>query len=60
MGNLFTPSRSRNWFDADQPDYVKRRVEVSQLAAKAGLPIDMDSWDGYPAALAPARGSARS
>jgi len=50
MGSLFTPPESRNWFGADQPDYVKRRVEVSQLAAKAGLPLNMDSWDGYPAA----------
>ena len=50
MGSLFTPPESRDWFGADQPDYVKRRVEVSQLAAKAGLPLNMDSWDGYPAA----------
>ena len=50
MGSLFTPAESRNWFGADQPDYVKRRVAVSQLAAKAGLPLNMDSWDGYPAA----------
>lgn len=50
MGTLFTPPASRDWFGADQPDYVKRRVEVSQLAAKAGLPLNMDSWDGYPAA----------
>ncbi len=50
MGSLFTPPESRNWFGADQPDYVKRRVEVAQLAAKARLPLNMDSWDGYPAA----------
>lgn len=50
MGSLFTPPESRTWFGADQPDYVKRRVEVAQLAAKAGLPLNMDSWDGYPAA----------
>ncbi|WP_082660279.1 alkaline phosphatase D family protein [Sphingopyxis sp. H050] len=50
MGSLFTPPESRNWFGADQPDYVKRRVEISQLAARAGLPLNMDSWDGYPAA----------
>ncbi|WP_374526423.1 alkaline phosphatase [Sphingopyxis sp.] len=50
MGSVFTPPESRNWFGADQPDYVKRRVEVAQLAAKAGLPLNMDSWDGYPAA----------
>lgn len=50
MGSLFTPPQARDWFGADQPDYVKRRVEIGQLAAKAGLPLNMDSWDGYPAA----------
>ena len=50
MGSLFTPPESQGWFGADQPDNVKRRVEISQLAAKAGLPLNMDSWDGYPAA----------
>lgn len=52
MGSLFTPPESKDWFGADQPDYVKRRVAVAQLAAKAGLPLNMDSWDGYPAARA--------
>jgi len=50
MGSLFTPPESASWFGADQPDYVRRRVAVAQLAAKAGLPLNMDSWDGYPAA----------
>ncbi len=50
MGSLFSPPTSRDWFGADAPDYVKRRIEISQLAAKAGLPLNMDSWDGYPAA----------
>jgi alkaline phosphatase D len=52
MGSLFTPPESRNWFGADQPDTVRRRVETAQLAARAGLPLNMDSWDGYPAARA--------
>jgi len=50
MGPLFTPPESQGWFGPDQPDFVKRRVEVAQLAAKAGLPLNMDGWDGYPAA----------
>ena len=50
MGTLFSPPESRGWFGADQPDYVLRRVEVSQLAARAGLPFNLDAWDGYPAA----------
>lgn len=50
MGSIFTPPESRSWFGANQPDNVKRRIEVAQIAAKAGLPLNMDSWDGYPAA----------
>ncbi|WP_033075456.1 alkaline phosphatase D family protein [Sphingopyxis sp. MWB1] len=60
MGSLFSPPESRNWFGADQPDYVRRRIEVSQLAAKAGLPLNMDSWDGYPAARERLLGAAQS
>lgn len=50
MGTLFSPPEARGWFGTDQPDYVLRRVEVSQLAARAGLPFNLDAWDGYPAA----------
>jgi len=59
-GALFTPPESAGWFGADQPDFVKRRVEISQLAAKAGLPLNMDSWDGYPAARSRLLGAAQS
>lgn len=50
MGSLFTPPETKDWFGGDQPDYVHRRVETSMLAAKAGLPFNLDAWDGYPAA----------
>ncbi|MBJ7500517.1 MAG: alkaline phosphatase D family protein [Sphingopyxis sp.] len=50
MGSLFTPPETKEWFGGDQPDYVRRRVETSMLAAKAGLPFNLDAWDGYPAA----------
>lgn len=50
MGTLFTPPETRDWFAGEQPDYVRRRVEEGQLAAKAGLPLNLDAWDGYPAA----------
>lgn len=59
-GSLFTPPESAGWFGTDQPDFVKRRVEVSQLAAKAGLPLNMDSWDGYPAARSRLLGAAQA
>ncbi len=32
------------------PDYIKRRLEAGKLARAAGLPSNMDAWDGYPAA----------
>ncbi|MBO9695987.1 MAG: alkaline phosphatase D family protein [Sphingopyxis sp.] len=50
MGSLFTPPETKDWFGGDQPDYVRRRVETGQLAAQAGLPFNLDAWDGYPAA----------
>ncbi len=50
MGTLFTPPETRDWFGGQQPDYIRRRVEAGQLAAKAGLPLNLDAWDGYPAA----------
>ena len=50
MGSLFTPPESKDWFGATMADNVRRRVETAQTAAKAGLPFNMDAWDGYPAA----------
>lgn len=52
MGSLFTPPQARDWFGANMTDEVRRRVEAAQLAAKAGLPLNLDGWDGYPAARA--------
>ncbi|WP_411339671.1 alkaline phosphatase D family protein [Sphingopyxis sp. J-6] len=61
MGSLFTPPESAGWFGANPPDIVRRRVAAAQLAAKAGLPLNLDAWDGYPAArdrlLAAAQGA---
>jgi alkaline phosphatase D len=50
MGTIFTPPETRDWFGGAQPDYIRRRVDAGQLAAKAGLPLNLDAWDGYPAA----------
>lgn len=50
MGSLFTPPETREWFGANMAENVRRRVETSLLAAKAGLPFNFDAWDGYPAA----------
>lgn len=50
MGSLFTPPEAKDWFGADMAPEVRRRVESAQAAAKAGLPLNLDAWDGYPAA----------
>jgi len=50
MGSLFTPPESKDWFGASMADNVRLRIETAQLAAKAGLPFNLDAWDGYPAA----------
>lgn len=50
MGELYTAPELAAALPADAPDYVRRRVETSAIAERAGLPANMDAWDGYPAA----------
>lgn len=50
MGNLRSPQEIGNWVDPNAPAYVQARVKTGQMAAQAGLPFNMDAWDGYPAA----------
>lgn len=35
---------------ASLPDYVRQRLKVAGATTRAGLPFNMDAWDGYPAA----------
>ena len=32
------------------PEAVRGRLRAASLASRAGLPLNMDAWDGYPAA----------
>jgi alkaline phosphatase D len=50
MGEIRTPPEVAGWLPADAPDYVKARVASGLAAAKVGLPFNLDSWGGYPAA----------
>ena len=50
MGELKLPQEAANWIAPDAPAYAKQRLAVGALAAKMGLPINFDSWDGYPQA----------
>lgn len=52
MGELFTAPQLAEAVPDSAPDFIRRRVQASTLAGGAGLPANMDAWDGYPAARA--------
>ena len=52
MGRLSTAPALADGLPADLPDYIRRRVLAGAMASRAGLPLNMDAWDGYPAARA--------
>ena len=60
VGSLVQPQGLENWLAADAPLFVKERVMRGALAAKAGIPSNMDAWDGYPAARAKALAAAQA
>jgi alkaline phosphatase D len=52
MGNLRTPRDILRAAGDGLPDYVRTRLQAAAAASSAGLPSNMDAWDGYPAARA--------
>ncbi len=50
MGNLRLPRQALQWLPESAPEYAKQRAAVGALASKVGLPLNFDSWDGYPVA----------
>lgn len=50
MGSSRAPSIVEAALSAQQPDFVKRRLVAAMMASKAGIPSNLDAWDGYPAA----------
>lgn len=50
MGTNRTPLDVLDWAGDSLPDYVKMRIANGVAASRAGLPMNMDAWDGYPAA----------
>ena len=50
IGKVSSPSNMLELLGDDLPNWIKRRFTASALASKAGLPQNMDAWDGYPAA----------
>ncbi len=50
MGFNSTPDDAMNWIGADAPERNKAYARNGIMAAKAGLPNNLDNWGGYPAA----------
>lgn len=50
MGEVVMPEEAVKWVGPNPPDYIRRRLQVGLAAARAGLPYNLDSWGGYPAA----------
>lgn len=50
MGQLAMSNNLAEGMAADSPDWLKKRIAVGTAASKNGLPLNMDAWDGYPAA----------
>ena len=50
MGQLAMPLNLGEGMAADSPDWLKARIVNALSASNAGLPWNMDAWDGYPAA----------
>ena len=50
MGALALPLEAKNWVRPDAPAVVKRATESAVAASEVGLPLNLDAWDGYPAA----------
>ena len=52
MGNLLTPADAMAWLDPAADPRARSYVQNGIMAAKLGLPMNYDSWGGYPAARA--------
>lgn len=50
MGTSRAPTVVESALNAQLPDFVKRRLVAAMMASKAGIPSNLDAWDGYPAA----------
>ena len=60
MGSLLLPTNVAEGMRPDSPEEVRSRIFGRIAATKAGLPFNMDAWDGYPAARDRLLASARA
>jgi len=52
IGNLKAPRGLIDQLGTGLPEFARQRLAAASLAAGVGLPLNMDAWDGYPAARA--------
>ena len=52
VGSTLQPDDALSWLNPNSPEFVQQRLAVGAELARAGLPTNMDAWDGYPAARA--------
>jgi alkaline phosphatase D len=50
MGELTLGERVVEGMPTQTPDWLKQRLTATVAAGRAGVPLNMDAWDGYPAA----------
>lgn len=50
MGFTHMPAEAANWLPAGAPDGARGFIRAGIAGARIGLPFNMDSWNGYPAA----------
>ncbi len=50
MGSASVPPELATWLTPDASEEAKQAVALGLAAMRAGLPFNLDSWDGYPAA----------
>ena len=50
MGQTASATQLTDTLPDNLPDYILERVRAGALASRAELPLNMDAWDGYPAA----------
>jgi alkaline phosphatase D len=50
MGEIIMPQDAAKWVGPDSPEFIRRRLRAGLAASRAGLPYNLDSWGGFPAA----------
>ena len=50
MGEFMIPTTLLDSMPDNLPDFLRQRFVNGAMASEAGIPANMDAWDGYPAA----------